>query len=354
MTMFHIRGLVGLSAIVLLASGTTAFARADNASVERSAPDKVTVSWSAKGPVDLLVADHPVSDPAAAKLVSANDRGERETVTVDAAARPYFLIRDKADGAVTEVAERLVPLEQGSNFRDIGGYPTSDGRHVRWGLIYRSGASPLLSAGDLARVRALGLRHMVDLRSDEERVLAPTKIDGVAYSAVGYSMADILRMSTQGQGGSLYRAFPTMLAPQLRIVFALLKENRGPIAYNCSAGQDRTGFTTAMVLSALGVPRDVIVKDYHLSTAYRQPQWEMPMINPAAFPDNQVAQFFARGQDQRATMKPRPLFDQNGQPLLLSAFAEIDEKYGSVEAYLKKELGVTEADLAAMRANYLE
>jgi protein-tyrosine phosphatase len=346
--------LTGLSAIALITSTASALARADNALVERTGRDRVTVSWTAKGPVDLFWADHPVSDPTAATLVSAKDRDGRQEVSVDAATRPYFLIRDEADGAVVDVAERVVPLEQGSNFRDIGGYQAADGRHVRWGLIYRSGATPMITDGDVARIRALGLRNMVDLRSDEERVLAPSKIDGVVYSAVGYSMADILRMSAQGPTGGLYSAFPAMLAPQLRILFDLLKRHEGPIAYNCSAGQDRTGFTTAMVLSALGVPRDTIVKDYHLSTTYRQPRWEMPMINAAAFPDNQVAQVFARGQDQRAAMKPRPLYDANGKSLLLDSFTAIEAKYGSVDAYLEKEVGVTAADLAALRANYLE
>jgi protein-tyrosine phosphatase len=212
----------------------------------------------------------------------------------------------------------------------------------------------LLSPADLARVRALGLRNMVDLRSDEERVIAPTRIDGVAYLAVGYSMTDILRMSAQGPSSGLYANLPAMLVPQMRVVFDLLKRHDGPIAYNCSAGQDRTGFATAMVLSALGVSRDVIIQDYHLSTTYRQPRWEMPIINAAAFPDNQVAQYLARGQDQRATMKPRPLIDENGRSLLLDAFAAIDAKYGSVDAYLEKELGVTATDIATLRANYLE
>lgn len=352
--MTKIHGLIGLSAFALVASATPAIARADNALVTRTAPDRVTVSWTAKGPVDLFWSEKPVSDPAAATLVSAKDRDGRQDVTVDAAVRPYFLIRDKADGAVVEVAERVVPLERGSNFRDIGGYEGADGKRVRWGAIYRSGATAMLTPGDNSRVRALGLTNMVDLRSSEERVLAPSKIDGVAYTAIGYSMGDILRMVRQGSSGGMYSAFPTMLAPQLRIVFDLLKRHEGPIAYNCSAGQDRTGFTTAMVLSALGVPRDTIVKDYHLSTTYRQPQWEMPPINAAAFPDNPVAQFFARGAHAGADMKAQPLYDANGKSMLLDAFAAIDTKYGSVDAYLEKEVGVTAADLAALRANYLE
>lgn len=347
-------GLIGLSAFALIASTAPAFARAEGVLVERTAPGKVLVTWTARGPVDLFWADRPISDPAAATLVSAKDRDGRQEVAVDAAVRPYFLIRDRADGAAVDVAERVVPLEQGSNFRDIGGYRAGDGRHVRWGLIYRSGATPMLTTGDVARVRALGLRNMVDLRSSEERVLAPSRIEGVAYTAVGYSMAGILKMASQGPAGGLYGAFPAMLAPQLRIVFDMLKRNDGPIAYNCSAGQDRTGFATAMVLSALGVPRDTIVEDYHLSTTYRRPQWEMPPINAAAFPDNPVALFFARGAHAGADRKPQPLYDMNGKSMLLDAFAAIDAQYGSVDAYLEREVGVTAADLAMLRTNYLE
>src|SRR3546814_13513140 len=86
------------------------------------------------------------------------------------------------------VAERALPLEHGSNFRDIGGYPAAGGKHVRWGMIFRSGGTPLLNDADEQRIGALKLGAMVDLRSSEERVLAPTRIYGVRYPAVGYSM----------------------------------------------------------------------------------------------------------------------------------------------------------------------
>lgn len=342
-----------LTAIALLFTAGSALARADNAAAVRGQPGKVLVTWTAKGPVDLYLAEKPDADPATAKLVSPGDRDGREEVAVDGAARPYFLIRDKADGSRVAVAERLLPLAQGSNFRDIGGYEGAGGKHVRWGLIYRSGATPLLTDSDLTQVRALGLRNMVDLRSAEERVIAATRIDGVPYSAVGYSMAGILERSRSGLGGALYRDFPTMLAPQLRIVFNQLKRGEGPIAYNCSAGQDRTGFATAMILAALGVPRETILEDYHLSTDYRRPEFEQPPIQAAAYPDNAVIQQLAQGQARRAGYKPRPLFDQDGKSLLLSAFAEVDEKYGSVEGYLERELGVSAADIGALRANYL-
>jgi beta-lactamase class A len=72
----------------------------------------------------------------------------------------------------------------------------------------------------------------------------------------------------------------------------------------------------------------------------------VPPINAAAFPDNQVAQFFARNQSAAAGGKPQPLYTPDGKSLLLDAFAAIDTKYGSVDAYLEKEVGVTAADIA--------
>lgn len=342
---------------------TTAFvqpaaALVSNASVERIGPDQVTLHWTASGPVDVLEAVTPDADVATATLVSKADRDGKETVkAVATAGRSYFLIRDRGDGSVARVAERLVPLQQGSNFRDIGGYPGADGKHVRWGLIYRSGATAMLTPTDVATVKGLGLTQLVDLRSDEERVLAPTRIDDVPYTAVGYSMQRIFDSMKSGtaapqNGGALYRHLPTMLAPQMRLLFAALLRKQGAIEYNCSAGQDRTGFATAMILAALGVPRDVILKDYHLSTGYRQPNFEMPEINPAAHPGNPVAVMFARSNG--VARKAEPLYDPDGKSFLTSAFEEIDSKYGSVEGYLNTEVGITQIDIAALRTTYLE
>ncbi|HEX7855446.1 MAG TPA: tyrosine-protein phosphatase [Sphingobium sp.] len=343
-----------LSATML---ATPASALVSGASAERDAAGQVILHWTAKAPVDVLQADTADTNTGSAKLVSKGDRDGTATVKADPLKRPYFLLKDTSDGSVTRVAERLVPLKQGSNFRDIGGYPGADGKHVRWGLIYRSGATAMLTPEDVATVNALGLKQLIDLRSDEERVLAPTKIDGVTYTAYGYSMQRIFE-SMKGQagspqnGGSLYRGLPVMLAPQMKLLFAALLSKQGPVEYNCSAGQDRTGFATAMILSALGTPRDVILKDYHLSTGYRQPQWEMPPIDVAAHPNDPVAQMFSHmaGSHQKA----QPLMDANGKAFLSSAFEEIDAKWGSTEAYLQQVVGLTPVDIAALRATYLE
>ncbi len=227
---------------------------------------------------------------------------------------------------------------------------------MRWGLIYRSGATPMLSAQDQTTVSGLHLKQLIDLRSDEERVLAPTKIDGVTYTAHGYSMQRLFEgmrapAGSPQNGAALYHGLPLMLVPQMKLLFAALLSKQGAIEYNCSAGQDRTGFATAMILSALGTPRDVIVRDYLLSPTLRRPQWEMPPINPAMFPDNPVAKVFAANGAGR---QAQPLVDDQGHAFLLGAFEEIDSKWGSPEGYLRQVVGLSSADLAALRASYLE
>jgi protein-tyrosine phosphatase len=322
-----------------------------DAVVQRQGEDRLVVTWKSAVPVDVLVADRADALPKAARLVSARDGDGSATVT-DGARRTFVILRNARTGEITRVAERVLPLEAGSNFRDIGGYPAAGGKHVRWGLIYRSGATPMLTERDRARIAALGLASMVDLRSDEERQLAPSRIDGVPYTAVGYSMG------TMGVGGGgineVYSRMPATFAPQVRQVFARLLRREVPLVYNCSAGQDRTGFTTALVLSALGTPYATIVQDYHLSTKYRRPEYEMPKIDPALYPGNTAAALFGRMQSDPRYAKPNPLLTAEGKPYLDFAFAELQRRWGGVNGYLEHEIGLTPKDIARLRELYTQ
>ena len=339
--------------VVLFASAAYA-APIEAPLVTRTTADTLLITWTDHDPVDIFRSDDPAATVENAKLVSKQDRDGREAVTVANGERAYFLISDNKTGETVRVAERLLPLQQGSNFRDIGGYPAAGGKHVRWGLIYRSGGQPLLTDADVKEIQSLKIANLVDLRSSEERVLAPTRIDGVPYQAVGYSMSALMGSGAPQNGEGVYRVMPSTLAPQLRMVFQDLLAKKGAIAYNCSAGQDRTGFVTAMILSALGVPRGTILADYHLSTTYRRPEWEMPKIDTSAQAGNPVALMFAKYQQNPAAAKPQPLKDPDGTAFLSYAFDEIDKRWGSVDAYLEQEIGVTKVDIASLRVTYLE
>jgi protein-tyrosine phosphatase len=333
--------------------------------VERTAPDRLSLQWHGDDPVSVYVATRPDASPAASRRLVKGDRQGRYSFTRTDPRRPYFILKDEHDGSLSRVAERLLPLEGGSNFRDLGGYPAADGRHVRWGMIFRTGATPMLTDADFRYVSRLGLGSDIDLRSTEERQIAPDQVPartGARYLANDYSGAALFsrppRSSTATSGAAPptdpYRDWLISLAPQYREIFGQLLGGAGAVAYHCSAGQDRTGVATALVLSALGVPREVVMADYHLSTLDRRPENEMPRIDPARYPGNVVAAYYARAQAAGSPTRPRPLYDPSGAALLDHTFNEIETRWGSVDNYLREELGVDGKAIARLRAKYLD
>lgn len=340
--------------IALLATAAAPALALDKPAVERSG-NRLTVTWAAAGPVDVYAAPAADATVRTASLISRGDADGRHDIDDTGVERRYFILRD-ARGKTVRVAERLLPLATGSNFRDLGGYAAANGKHVRWGRIFRSAATPKLDAADAARVQSLGLSSMIDLRSSEERQMAPTKLTGIRYSAIDYSLMSMMPkdMASMRNGGALYRGMPAFLVPQLKMVFDDLLGRRGPVMYHCTAGQDRTGITTALILHALGVPRATILEDYHLTTQVRQPQNEMVPITAALAESNPVAKMFAGYQKGGHTAKPEALRDPDGRAFLDSAFDEVEKRYGSLDAFLEKEVGVTKGNLALLRATYLE
>lgn len=339
-----------------------------DAQVFRNPAGAYEVTWKtevAAAPVAIFAADRPDS-AAPRNAVATHDRDGKAVIPAKLAGkRPYFHV--VVDGGADDpkkdgiwAAERVLPLERASNFRDLGGYRTVDGRHVRWGMIYRSGAPAMLSPADLAYIDRLNIRTTIDLRSNEERHLTPSLLASSGDRRTisqDYSMRALLPESTRGamglpkKGG--YGSVATALAPLFKDVFQSLESADGAVHFHCSAGQDRAGMTAALILAALGVPRDVILKDYHLSTSARRPKYEMPPIDLAQHPNDPIAAFFAAAQ-KNGKDAPQPLFGEDGVSILGATFAMIDAQWGSVEGYLRKVVGLTDADFARLRATYLE
>jgi protein-tyrosine phosphatase len=284
----------GVTLLVLLATSTHP---ADAPSAERGAPHEIILHWRGADPVDVYVSAKADASPGAAKLLAPGDRDGVYRAAWARPERPYFTLRDARDGTVVHVAERVVALARGSNFRDLGGYPAAGGKHVRWGMIYRTAAMPMLTDADYQFVDRLGIRSIIDLRSPDG-MPAHT---GALYLAHDYPGNEIFsRIGPGGPAGGqnavvgLYRTWLVSLAPQFRDIFQQLLRHGGAVSYHCSAGQDRTGVATALVLSALGVRRDVILADYQLSTLDRRPENEIPRLAPDQYPGNVVADFYRR------------------------------------------------------------
>lgn len=341
-----------LIALTMAVAGTPAMAR-ELATLTRLDAQTVELGREDTTPVSIWISTDTKLDKGDQRFATSS-KDARLKLAIPAAERRYVILEGKG-GRNTVVAERVVAVQQGSNFRDIGGYVTKSGKMVKWDKAFRSGAMPLLSDSDYALLGQLGIGNVVDFRSLEEREVAPDQIDdrtGALFLANDYSLKPLMANFAKGGGENVYKGMEKMLAPQYRAMFKRLIANEGAVLYHCSAGQDRTGIATALLYDVLGVDRDTIVKDYHLSTALRRPQYEMPKIDPRDYPDNPIVQYyFQRSEEQRD--KAEPLFTKSGASHIVQFFAYIDSEYGGSEGYLKKELGFTDAEIETLRANML-
>lgn len=244
---------------------------------------------------------------------------------------------------------------------------------MRWGLLYRSAALPKLTDADYRYLSALHIRTVVDLRSRDERQLSPTvwraKPDP-RFIAVDYPGALLFRRLRGYNGPArefvterLYMDLPFLLRQEYRDLFHALLTRRGPLLFFDGIGEDRMGIAAGLILSALGVPREVIYQDYLLSIHDRRPRNEMADVDLRDYAaTNAEARFLIEYRQysenarasSRSAQTPAPLMDSRGRPLLQDAFEEMEADFGSVDNYLDQMLGVNAADIAKLRSIYLE
>jgi protein-tyrosine phosphatase len=251
-------------------------------------------------------------------------------------------------------------LEGSPNFRDLGGYPTQDGRRVRHGLVYRSGDSSALTGKDIERLRALAPRAIVDLRSNVETAMSQIRwpigkdTEFVAANiladmrAGNRSLTDLLLADPTPHGASrmmetTYAVLPHALGPTIaRIAKFIVEEDRLPLIFHCSVGRDRAGITAAMLLHALGVPRDTMIADYFRTNLH----FDAESIREI------TRTYLGRG---------RVVFDSETLDILTftriehfhAAFRTVAVEYGSVDAYLDA-IGVDAAMREGLRERLLE
>ena len=173
-----------------------------------------------------------------------------------------------------DTRERLLPLAGASNFRDLGGYPTTDGGMTRWGQLFRSDTLHELTEADLEVLRGVGLASVIDLRTATELERSGRGLLG--NEAIAYLHASVL----QEEGGeSVAVPAPSDDDPAERYLWYLEVGHRAltealtmiadpknrPLVFHCAAGKDRTGVLAALVLDILGVEHSVIVDDYAIT-----------------------------------------------------------------------------------------
>lgn len=355
--------------LFLTAAGALALAPAARAAAaldakaERTAPGTVRLDWTGTQAVAVFVsADPDAKKPAMRPLKTAS--GASAEVAAPVSPRPYFLVT-AADGRQTRVAERLLPLAGGRNFRDIGGYRAVDGRQVKWGKIYRSGVMSGLTLADYDYLSKLGITAICDLRSPQERAAEPSpflgKAGGPKVVATDYdmsaSMGAFMRMQTREQAiqgfADAYVAFLDMLTPHYTDMFARLVANEGPLTFNCSAGKDRTGMASALILSVLGVPRETVLADYGLTEVYTPPSYYMKQMSQSGVGG---ASGLTPEQAKAFAAMPREVLQviMGSDPeVMRRALASVDAKFGGPTQLCKARFGLTDAKIAKLRSAYL-
>ncbi len=223
-----------------------------------------------------------------------------------------------------------------------------DGHTVRWGQFFRTGRQDRMTEADLELLRPLGIKTQIDLRKPEEvkdQGRGPLEVMGATYhnlSIIPDGGTDQLSriVGDTGISGKRYLAY-LEFDPQSWVhmfdIFA--NANSSPIVLHCTAGKDRTGVSTAFLLSVLGVDRSLIEADYILTNRDVPRQADF-IEHTTGFPEgmNRVAMMRAAGVPENA----------------MTDFLDgLEEKWGGALAYLYS-IGITEPTMAAVRSKFLK
>ena len=258
---------------------------------------------------------------------------------------------------------RKLPIEGAHNFRDLGGYKTNDNLSVKWGAIYRSDALHDLTDQDLEYLERLKLKAIIDFRSSNEISEEPDRkiknteihllsIDPFQDSSLldsDKSFQEIQRDLFSGEADlsnflvDFNKDLVTKFSPVYKDFIDTLIANEGlPIVFHCTAGKDRAGFAAALVLSILGVPRDIIIKDYLATNSYTKESIDEKLMKIKLY-----SFFQANTENLRKVMGAEERYIQ-------AAFDAIDHEWGSMEAFYENGLELSQIEIDKLRSFYLE
>jgi len=236
-------------------------------------------------------------------------------------------------------------LQGASNFRDLGGYPTMDGRMMRWRHIFRSNHLGQLTESDVEVMRRLGLRSAFDFRGIEERAGASCGLSEITVHSLPIEPTVVAALRARLANGSLtapvaleimresYRNYVRHNTHSFRTLFAHLLEDHAPLVIHCTAGKDRTGFASALILHALGVGHEIIAEDYLLTNR------------------------FYRRDPAVVSELPEDVRDAIGcveASYLEAGFDAVRAEYGDLESYLRDGLKLGAQERLALEARYLQ
>ena len=255
---------------------------------------------------------------------------------------------------------RKLPFTGAHNFRDLGGYKTEDGRALKWGKIYRSDDLHLLTDEDLKYLSRLNIKSVVDFRSDEERESEPDRLNPDMTQVLlpikfqpeeldDETLKNLMKNLTFGtlDSSNLLRDFNIVIVKDFATEYKkffrhVIENNAEPIVFHCTAGKDRAGFASAMILTVLGVPREKVIEDYLLTNTYVKDHVDSEML------EIELKTFFRADTDN---LRKINLVEER---YIQAAFDTIDSEWGGMDNYISGALGLSEEDILKLKDFYLE
>jgi len=289
-----------------------------------------------------------------AKIIVANNANIKVNTKNDSIAvlkhqskRPYFIITNNND--TTTLANRNIYFKKIDNFRDIGGLPTKDGNTVKWGKIYRSDNLSKLKTSEFNKFNNLNIQTVFDLRTATEIKGKNDNLpNGVKYvhaslveddaDVINQMRGKVLRGEISDEQSvvlmqDLYTSIISDNIPMLRQFINQVLDADAPVLYHCSAGKDRTGITTVLILSILNVDRQTIINEYLMSDYYRRQRVES-ILSKAKI---------AKIVKPHIGLKAIQNFMSVDKRYIQTAFDEIDTKYGGMDNFIRNQLGISDA-----------
>lgn len=337
-----------------------------DATATASANGSYTVTWTgllARGEVHVYASTDPRDPARSGKRVAASRTGSAVVDGLDAAKRWYFKVVPAGGSYGVVAAPRGVGAQGALNTRDLGGYRTESGLVVRYGQVFRSDGLGRLTEAGVTKLDSLGLDVAYDFRVVGEigsngpnklpagvaSVNLPLSDNGVLATVIGaVSSGDpVKQQELLGDGKAakfmedVNRSFVSDPAKRAQFAEVFKAIARGEtVLFNCSSGKDRTGWMSAVVLTALGVDRETVYRDFLASNDYLKPSI-----------DAAIQQMVASGALQNPELI-RPMLGVQSS-FLDAAFDEVKKVYGSFDRYLRDGLGIDARTLAQVKLRML-
>jgi protein-tyrosine phosphatase len=259
---------------------------------------------------------------------------------------------------------RRVELDGAVNVRDIGGYRSSCGLEVLRGRLFRGDALSQLSDPDVERLDRLGLRTVIDFRTPGEILLSgsdrlPSGVELASLPVGGGDLGSVYELISSGDHERQRRELGDGRAAEFMVevnrgfvadarqreafgaaLLLVSAPGRQPLLYHCSGGKDRTGWMTAIVLTALGVPREVVLRDYLLSNDFHRTGYyklRLDLVKTGIVADPELL---------------RPILEQS-PTYLGAAFEEAERRFGTFGGFLTRGLDISDAMLGELRRGLL-